>query len=313
MHPHSQIEANLNLDSKEFKALFKTKPYIHVVALIFNWTIIALTIFLAVSYPTFWTYFLAVLIIGARMHALAILMHDATHFRFLKNRKWNDIITNYSCMYLIFTSIEKYRQNHLNHHRNLNTEEDPDWVAKIGKREFIFPKTKAEFMVTLCSYLVLYQGISDALWFLKRFGNIKEKKSAQRENKIAKTVFYFLLFGGLTFFGIWKYFLLFWIIPYLSTFFMFQYIRSVAEHFGELEYDDDLTSSRTVVTNAFERFLIAPHNVGYHLEHHLYPAVPFYNLPKLHRLLMEGKAFNSKAHITKGYFTGLMQELGKAG
>jgi fatty acid desaturase len=26
-------------------------------------------------------------------------------------------------------------------------------------------------------------------------------------------------------------------------------------------------------------------NINYHLEHHLFPAVPWYNLPKLHRLL----------------------------
>jgi fatty acid desaturase len=26
-------------------------------------------------------------------------------------------------------------------------------------------------------------------------------------------------------------------------------------------------------------------NLNYHIEHHLYPAVPWYNLPKLHRLL----------------------------
>ena len=92
---------------------------------------------------------------------------------------------------------------------------------------------------------------------------------------------------------------------------MLQYIRSVAEHFGELAYDSLLTSTRTVKANAIERFLIAPHNVGYHLEHHLYPAVPYYNLPKLHDLLMETEEYKGKAHITIGYLKGLLSELGK--
>ena len=26
-----------------------------------------------------------------------------------------------------------------------------------------------------------------------------------------------------------------------------------------------------------------PHKVNYHIEHHLYPSVPFYNLPECHR------------------------------
>ena len=55
-------------------------------------------------------------------------MHDATHYRFLKNRKWNDLISNITTMYPLFSSIEKYRENHLRHHQHLNTEDDPDWV-----------------------------------------------------------------------------------------------------------------------------------------------------------------------------------------
>jgi fatty acid desaturase len=33
------------------------------------------------------------------------------------------------------------------------------------------------------------------------------------------------------------------------------------------------------------RAVLFPHHVNYHLEHHLYPAVPHYRLPALHRLL----------------------------
>jgi fatty acid desaturase len=31
--------------------------------------------------------------------------------------------------------------------------------------------------------------------------------------------------------------------------------------------------------------LLFPHHVNYHIEHHLYPAVPHYNLPRLHAAL----------------------------
>ena len=91
---------------------------------------------------------------------------------------------------------------------------------------------------------------------------------------------------------------------------MFQYIRSVAEHFGELGYDHLLSSTRTIHANPLERFFLAPHNVSYHLEHHLYPGVPFYNLPALHQMLMEEEEYEEKAHITLGYWNGLMGELG---
>ena len=306
---HHVHQPDLQIDTAVLKPFFKTRSHRHALAMIFDWGVILSTAFLCWQYFNPVTYALAILIIGARMHGLAILMHDATHYRFLKNRKWNDLLTNLFINYPLFTSIEQYRQNHLRHHRHLNTEHDPDWVSKFGKKEFTFPKTKSEFLLTIFSYFVLYQGIRDAIWFLKRFrapeNQVKKDKSA-----VIRKIYTLTLLAVLTFAGLWPYYLLFWIVPYLSTFFMFQYIRSVAEHYGELSYDHLLSSTRSVKTNALERFLIAPHQVGYHLEHHLYPGVPFYNLPQLHRLLMEQSDYRDKAHITNGYLQGLMNELG---
>ena len=42
-------------------------------------------------------------------------------------------------------------------------------------------------------------------------------------------------------------------------------------------------NTRTVYMNPISRFIYL--NMNYHLEHHMYPAVPYYNLPKLHELL----------------------------
>lgn len=311
MRTYDASELDLKIDPNELKPLFKINSYLHALAMVFNWAIILGSIYLCLLFPSPWLYFLSVIVIGARMHALAILMHDATHYRFLKNRKWNDLLSNYFTMYPIFTSIGKYRRNHLAHHQKLNTEDDPDWMAKLGNRAFTFPKSKTEFLLTVCSYFLLYQGFMDALWFIKRFNKAGEKLPSTTEDKILKIVFYILLFGGITLLGIWKYYLLFWIIPYFSTFYMFQYIRSVAEHFGGLTYDNLLTSTRTVKPTLLERFIFAPHHVGYHLEHHLYPGVPFYNLPKLHRLLMGQTQYVDRAHITQGYTVGLLQELSR--
>ena len=311
MTKNSVTAFNLNIEPKALKPLFQTRPVVHATAIVYNWAIILGSIYLCTQYFNPFAYFLAVLVIGARMHALAILMHDATHYRFLKNRKWNDLITDITTMYPLFTSLEQYRQNHLRHHKHLNTEHDPDWVSKLGVEEFRFPKSRGEFLWIVFSYLILYRGVKDAIWFLKRF-QLKDGKQPPKtfREKLPKMAFYLILFSALTVLGGWKYYALFWVVPYFSTFFMFQYIRSVAEHFGEMEHDHVLTSSRTVKATAIERFFLAPHNVSYHLEHHLYPGVPFYNLPKLHQLLMQESEYAGKAHITQGYWKGLMKELG---
>lgn len=299
-----------NLDSPAFQALFKTNPWRHAAAITYNWVIIASMTVLTITYPSIWLYLITVLIIGARMHALAILAHDATHYRFLKNRRWNDWLTNLLCMFPVFSSLEKYRINHLSHHQHLNTDDDPDWIAKLGKRAFTFPKSKGEFLLTVASYLLLYQGMLDAYWFLKRFNFLDTAQKPPTNDKWLRPLFYVTMAIILTITNTWLVFLLFWLVPYFSTFFLFQYIRSVAEHFGELAYENDLNTTRTVKANYLEQFIIAPHNVGYHLEHHLYPGIPFYNLPKVHRLLMQQSIYQQQAHITCGYLSGLLNELG---
>jgi len=122
---------NVQIPSEYLKPLFKTNSIRHGSAITFNWLIILTTIFACTAYFNPLTYFVAILVIGARMHALAILMHDATHYRFLKNRKLNDLITNITTMYPLFLTIENYRGNHLSHHKNLNTEHDPRLGLKI--------------------------------------------------------------------------------------------------------------------------------------------------------------------------------------
>ena len=59
---------------------------------------------------------------------------------------------------------------------------------------------------------------------------------------------------------------------------------SRAQHYGlEKNSDDILKTTRTVYLNKLLSFL--NWNMNYHIEHHLYPSVPFYNLSKLNRLI----------------------------
>ncbi|MGI9606356.1 MAG: fatty acid desaturase [Acidimicrobiales bacterium] len=74
-----------------------------------------------------------------------------------------------------------------------------------------------------------------------------------------------LLIGGPTIYGAW-----------LLVFF------GATQHAG-LQEDvlDHRLSTRTVLMNPLFRFLYL--NMNFHVEHHMYPAVPYYNLPALHR------------------------------
>ncbi len=49
---------------------------------------------------------------------------------------------------------------------------------------------------------------------------------------------------------------------------------------------------------------MAPHRVGYHLEHHLLMTVPYFRLPAMHRLLVERGAVPDGA-VARGYLAVL--------
>lgn len=61
--------------------------------------------------------------------------------------------------------------------------------------------------------------------------------------------------------------------------------------------DEEYRVTRTTIPTFLEALFILPRNIGYHIEHHWYPSVPFYRLPDLHLQLMRQPGFSSKANI----------------
>src|SRR5260221_9181172 len=62
-------------------------------------------------------------------------------------------------------------------------------------------------------------------------------------------------------------------------------LRASAEHGATTDFSSPLTAARTNLGPAWLRWLIFPHNVNYHVEHHLYASVPQYHLPRLHQAM----------------------------
>jgi len=85
-------------------------------------------------------------------------------------------------------------------------------------------------------------------------------------------------------------YLVLWVLPLVTVLQPILRLRAIAEHGAVTDLSSPLTAARSNRTtgsaaNRLGRVLLFPHHVNYHLEHHLYPAVPHYHLPALHRLL----------------------------
>jgi fatty acid desaturase len=112
--------------------------------------------------------------------------------------------------------------------------------------------------------------------------------------------FYTALLAIVTLSGGWKLFLMYWIFPLASWAKWFFYVRALSEHHA-LDRDRALARTRTVVLPWWSQPLLAPHNINYHLEHHLFPNIPHYNLKRLHECLMQNKGFQEHAIIAQSY------------
>ncbi len=103
---------------------------------------------------------------------------------------------------------------------------------------------------------------------------------------------------------------LLWVGAYLTTNTLVTRIRAIAEHSMVPDPTDELRNTRTTLVSWWERLLLAPNRVNYHLEHHLLMTVPHYHLPRMHRLLRERGALDG-ALVTRGYGTVLRQAASK--
>ena len=81
-------------------------------------------------------------------------------------------------------------------------------------------------------------------------------------------------------------YLLLWILPAITVQAVILRLRAVAEHGAPSDVSTPLGAARTNIDlPLWARVALFPHHVNYHLEHHLYPAVPHYHLPALHEKL----------------------------
>ena len=78
------------------------------------------------------------------------------------------------------------------------------------------------------------------------------------------------------------FFLIYWFIPRILGEPFLRLVRMV-EHTGKDETADMIHNTRTSFPSFFLKFLYW--NMPYHVEHHLYASVPFYKLPKFHKLI----------------------------
>ena len=290
------------LSKEEIRNLSQIDSVKFTAAAMLEFSLIVAAVWISETWWNPLTYALAVVVIGSRINGLGGLMHDAAHYRGYANRQLNDFIGEILAL-PTSASMAGYRNSHFAHHRELNSQNDPDWQRNLGLKEYEFPAPPSSVLMRIVQYL---SGLKLAT-ALVGFHKNKETRDIAAAVARARLVFFASLLVSSIALGFWKLILLYWIVPLMTVFLAIRYIRSVAEHYA-VEHQSVLNESRTVVAPFWELWLIAPWGLNYHLEHHLFPGVPCFRLAELHRLLMTRPPYPEIAHVTYGYFSGLLDD-----
>lgn len=271
-----------------------------------EWAAVLALIWLQETQLPLWCLPLTLLLIASRQHALLVLMHEAVHHRACRT-PWLNELFGELLAWPFFTAMNGFRRNHLAHHREstVNTPQDPDYARKMHG-DWAFPKPRRQIALLLLKDLLLLK-TAEAHREDKDAGYNRLLTPRDRRFAVLRAVYAIAALGAITALGAWAMVGLYWVLPFFTFRKAIFRIRSIGDHFP-LGTGPILTRTRTILPPWWERLLIAPAGISIHGPHHAYPSVPYYNLRKLHALLLEVPEFRRRAHISPSYWHAVMVE-----
>ena len=233
----------------------------------------------------------AILIIGSRQHALFIIAHDSAHYLLFASRTLNDAVGRL-CATIQGLSMCSYRVIHRMHHNNLYGELDPDTALHGGYprgrmylvRKLLKDLTGQTAWKTYAYFLFAAPALNTATHkAIRPLDDTSERLRAEaRSDRNWVIAFHLLALVAAAASGYLLQYLVLWVLPLVTVVQAILRLRAIAEHGATTDFSSPLTAARTNLGPAWLRWLLFPHDVNYHIEHHLYASVPMYNLPRLH-------------------------------
>lgn len=237
-----------------------------------------------------------IILMGMALNACGLFIHEGLHGILVKGRRWNRI-ASFIVGIPLMISATAYRVTHTYHHFELGKRRDMGTYRQHCQKPILI---WAAYIAQLIGGSLLYVLLVPV--YAWKFGS--------RKSRLAMVLEYLLLaciFG--VFFSMVPLgsVLTFWFYPLLVMNILTN-VRGVASHaLGDVE--NIYLSSRTITCSRLTAWLLLHEN--YHLEHHLFPKVPSYHLPKLHRLiwcrLPEAIHAHSYPHFLTNFFKAALQ------
>jgi fatty acid desaturase len=232
----------------------------------------------------------ALVIYGFSFAAMFAPMHECSHRTAFANNTLNDAVCGIAGVLSLYNSAF-FRRYHKWHHRYA---QDPDKDPELSDA---VPQTIGGYLLTI-SGLPWWWGklrthARVAFGRLESYPFVPENARAEviRSTRIQLAVYAIAILISLIAQQPW--FVLYWLLPLFVGQPILRFIL-LAEHTGCSRDRNPFTNTRSTLTLfPFQFFLW---NIPFHAEHHLYPSVPFYQLPTAHQQLNQ-----RFTHVDPGY------------
>ncbi len=247
---------------------------------------------------------LLVLLMGLRMNAFGVILHEGSHGLLAKSRTLNDRICNWGIAFWTINSVEEYRPTHRLHHRYLGQERDPD-------RDFyLVPSRRGALTGLLLQDLF---GVTAVRRATTRISGTSQASGAPasllaRPQLLAgKIITQLIVLGQFVLLqGVRRgilFYVVFWLVPIVCMYPMILRLKTITEHFdsGLREANSVHWIARTSCAGWLQNHLVGA-RMEYHFEHHVVPTIPYRGLKKLHRRLDQKDLFVDHGEVlSHGY------------
>ncbi len=130
--------------------------------LFLNWFLIIITVIICQMFPGF--YIVGFFFIASRQFAIYLVGHEGVHYLISKNKRINELLSKYLCLFPVMVSLNMYRDNHLAHHRFIGTAIDPD--KNLYNQ---YPLKKTTFIKHLVVHFLSLKMLKDFLRYFTPF------------------------------------------------------------------------------------------------------------------------------------------------
>lgn len=265
-------------------------------SVLLNVFVVAVLLGVGVAYwESGWLVAVLILPIALSQQACFVLAHDAAHYRLFKSRKLNDVVGRMLAT-VVGISMCSYRVVHRLHHNDLYGATDPDIALHGG-----YPRGRWYLIKKLLRDLT---GLTAPKTYGYFFGSpsvtgedgarlnplddtAPALRVAARRDRWLVVAFHLLAPVCAWAAGYLAEYLVLWVLPLVTVLQAVLRFRAILEHGAVTDLSSPLTAARTNTGPSWLLSILFPHCVNYHVEHHLYPAIPHYHLPACHAALRQ--------------------------